>query len=147
MTAISGLGANVSGWMPDGMLADTSSISQSATADFMGDMADAAANGAFPSTAAIPPELENSPSSAGADSPAVSFGHNSDRDSSHLFQRDSVPATPKSVQRSLNGSGYGYMAPSSGIHLANPGNAPNVKPTNNQSYTSLSQFDNRSNWR
>jgi len=71
MTAISSLGANISGWMPDGMLADTASISQSNQTDFVGDIADSAGAGAFPSTAAVPPPLEHSPVSATASSPPI----------------------------------------------------------------------------
>jgi hypothetical protein len=71
MTAISSLGANISGWMPDGMLADTASISQSNQTDFVGDIADSAGAGAFPSTAAVPPPLEHSPVSATGSSPPI----------------------------------------------------------------------------
>jgi len=71
MTAISSLGANISGWMPDGMLADTASISQSNQTDIVGDIADSAGAGAFPSTAAVPPSLEHSPVSATGSSPPI----------------------------------------------------------------------------
>jgi hypothetical protein len=131
MTAISSLGANVSGWMPEGMLADTSSISQAAGTDFVGDIADSAGAGAFPSTAAVPPDLEHSPTSlAGSSPPApqvdielpgstwrtaqgVSYGP-----AKGLFDANTPPEeTRPGFPQLYHSNGLPYIQPSTGIHL------------------------------
>jgi hypothetical protein len=137
MTAISSLGANVSGWMPDGMLADTSSISQAVGTDFVGDVADSAGAGAYPSTAAVPPDLEHSPTSLAGSSPPISqvalelpgpawrTNQGSSQAQSHghakgLFDAYTPPETedPRFGTPQVYGSnGMPYIQPSNGIHL------------------------------
>lgn len=131
MTAISSLGANVSGWMPEGMLADTSSISQAVDTDFLGDIADSAGAGAYPSTVAVPPALEHSPTSLAGSSPPLPIA-DTDLPASAAWQAAYVPGPAKGlfdaytppeegrpVLPQLYHQGGGpYIQPSSGIHLS-----------------------------
>ena len=131
MTAISSLGANVSGWMPEGMLADTSSISQAVGTDFVGDIADSAGAGAFPSTAAVPPSLEHSPTSLAGSSPPVPRADVELPGSSWqttqmapgpakgLFDAYTPPEDTRPVLPQLyHSGGLPYIQPSAGIHLS-----------------------------
>jgi hypothetical protein len=117
MTAISGLGPNISGLMSEGALSDTASINQGTATDFVGDVADAA--GADYS----PPPVNGSSSSPMQATQEPNWITDLSEGERGLFYPPT--ATGERIHNQLRtpplanmqNGGLAYVAPSAGTHL------------------------------
>jgi hypothetical protein len=130
MTAISGLGPNISGLMSEGALSDTASINQGTATDFVGDVADAAGAGAYPTTAALPPSLDYSPPPVNGSSSSPMQATQKPNWITDLSEGERglfypPTATGERIHNQLRtpplanmqNGGLAYVAPSAGTHL------------------------------